>query len=78
MDLKENLLCLQALAEELKSTNNLYAAYRVKEAMRLIRKQGEELRTLRGEADRRAMKRCPRSQELPEFSCPPRLFLVKS
>jgi hypothetical protein len=57
MDSTEILLCLQALVEELKSKNNLYDAYRVSQAMQLIRAQEEELRLLHGEADRRAVNR---------------------
>jgi hypothetical protein len=78
VDTKETLLCLQALADELKSTNNLYGAHRVSEAMQLIRRQVEELRILRGEDDRRAMKRYLHSQEPSEFSRMPILSLVKS
>jgi hypothetical protein len=68
MDSTEILICLQALVVELESADNLYDAYRVSQAMQLIRAQEEELRLLRGEADRRAMKRYEQPQGLSEFS----------
>ena len=77
MDSRDIILCLQALAEELKGTNNLYDAHRVTQGIRLIRKQEEELRSLRGEADRRAVKRHSYSQEIPVDRREPVLSLVK-
>lgn len=65
MDSLETILCLQALAEELKSTNNLYNAHRVIRGIQLIRQQKEELRLLRREPDRRAIKRYSYSQDMP-------------
>jgi hypothetical protein len=66
MDSSEVLICLQAQVEELKSKNQHYLAYLVSQAMHLIRKQGEELRLLRGDTDRRSMKRDLQRRELPE------------
>jgi hypothetical protein len=77
MDSRDVILCLQALGEELKSTNNLYDAHRVIQGIQLIRKQEEELRSLRGETDRRATKRYAYSQEIPVDRREPMLSLVK-